>query len=215
MPKMVAGTERRRELAEAVWRVIRRDGLEYASVRNVAREAGLATGSLRHYFSTQSDLLIFAMRMVIERIEGRLAKLDPDAEPRQAAEQFLSELLPLDSERREENEVWLAYTARAQVDPALRALRDEGYDLLRRACLRCAVALAGPRADSELEADRLFALLDGLAVHVAMRPDHATPDRVQAILARHLDELAARARDDRPPTKAGSRRRAKHFGGSD
>jgi len=214
MPKVVARNERRRELAEAVWRVIRRDGLEYASVRNVAREAGLSMGSLRHYFSTQSELLIFALQMVIERIEGRLAKLDPDAEPRQAAERFLSELLPLDAERRAENEVWLAYTARAQVDPALRALRDEGYDLLRRACFRCTVALAGPRSDNDLEADRLFALLDGLAVHVAMRPDHASPDRVQAVLARHLDELAARPRDDRPPPKAASRRRVKHVGGS-
>jgi AcrR family transcriptional regulator len=192
MPKVVDPVERRRDLAEAVWRVIRRDGLEYASVRNVAREAGLSMGSLRHYFGTQSELLIFAMRMVIERIDGRLAKLDPDAEPRQAAERFLCELLPLDAERQEENEVWLAYTARAQVDPALRALRDEAYDLLRRACLRCAVALAGPGPDSELEADRLFALLDGLAVHVAMRPEHASPDRVRAVLARHLDELAAR-----------------------
>lgn len=77
------------ELAEAVWRVIRRDGLEHASVRNVAREAGLSMGSLRHYFSTQSELLIFALRLVIERIDRRLATLHPDAEPRQAAERFL------------------------------------------------------------------------------------------------------------------------------
>lgn len=192
MPKMVARAERRRELAEAVWRVIRRDGLESASVRNVAREAALSMGSLRHYFSTQSELLIFAMRMVIERIDSRLAALDLDTEPRQAAERFLSELLPLDRERQEENLVWLAYTARAQVDPALRTLRDEGYDLVRRACLRWTVALTGPGPDSDLEADRLFALLDGLAVHVAMRPEHASPGRVRAVLARHLDELAAR-----------------------
>jgi len=194
VPKVVDRTERRTELAEAVWRVIRRDGLEHASVRNVAREAGLSMGSLRHYFSTQSELLIFALRLVIERIDRRLATLHPDAEPRQAAERFLAELLPLDADRRAENEVWLAYTARAQVDPALRALRDEGYDLLRHACLGWTEALAGPGADHELEADRLFALLDGLAVHVAMRPEQASPDRVRAVLTRHLDELAAPAR---------------------
>jgi Uncharacterized protein conserved in bacteria len=59
VPKVVDPAERRRELAEAVWRVIRRDGLEQASVRNVAREADLSMGSLRHYFATQSELMAF------------------------------------------------------------------------------------------------------------------------------------------------------------
>ena len=65
MPRVVDPVERRRFLAQAVWRVVRREGLERASVREVAREAGVSMGSLRHYFSSQSELLIFAMRMVI------------------------------------------------------------------------------------------------------------------------------------------------------
>ena len=117
--------ERRHDLAEAVWRVVRREGLDGASVRAVAREAGLSMGSLRHYFGTQSELLVFAMRMVIDRIERRVAGLQTPGDPRRAAEMVLLELLPLDDERRAENEVWLAFTARALVDPALRALRDE------------------------------------------------------------------------------------------
>jgi AcrR family transcriptional regulator len=195
MPKVVDPAERRKDLAEAVWRVVRRDGLDHASVRNVAQEAGLSMGSLRHYFGTQSDLLIFAMRLVIERIENRVAALDLPADPRQAAERVLAELLPLDPERQAENEVWLAFTARALVDPALQALRDEGYDLLRDVCRRLMGQLGGPGSaelDVELEADGLFALLDGLAVHAAMRPAQATPDRLVAVLARHLDHLADR-----------------------
>ncbi len=72
MPRVVDPVARRNDLAEAVWRVIRREGLEGASVRAVAREAGLSMGSLRHYFGTQSELLIFAMRMVMDRIERRV-----------------------------------------------------------------------------------------------------------------------------------------------
>jgi AcrR family transcriptional regulator len=194
MPKVVDPAERRKDLAEAVWRVVRRDGLDHASVRNVAHEAGLSMGSLRHYFRAQSDLLIFAMRLVIERIDRRVTALDLPEDPRRAAEQVLAELLPLDAERRAENEVWLAFTARALVDPQLRALRDEGYDLLRDGCRRQVLRLAGPAPaglDVDLETDRLFALLDGLAVHAAMRPAQATPDRLTAVLARHLDDLAA------------------------
>lgn len=190
-------TERREALAEAVWRVVRRHGLDGASVRAVAQEAALSMGSLRHYFGTQSELLIFAMRLVMERVERRIAALHLSDDPRQAAEQALVELLPLDAERQAENEVWLAYTARALVDPALRALRDEGYDVLRRACRRWVQRLTVARGcdvdlDVDLEADRLFALLDGLAVHAAMRPEQMGPERLTAVLARHLDELAER-----------------------
>lgn len=194
MPRVVDPVARRNDLAEAVWRVIRREGLEGASVRAVAREAGLSMGSLRHYFGTQSELLIFAMRMVMDRIGRRVGGLPIPDDPRRAAETVLLELLPLDDERRAENEVWLAFTARALVDPALRALRDEGYDLLRSTCLRWVRQLIGPtrpRGDVDLETDRLFALLDGLAVHAAMRPAQSSSKLLAAVLARHLDELAA------------------------
>jgi AcrR family transcriptional regulator len=175
--------------------VVRREGLDGASVRAVAREAGLSMGSLRHYFGTHSELLVFAMQMVIDRIERRVATLQVPADPRRAAETVLLELLPLDDERRAENEVWLAFTARALVDPALRALRDEGYDLLRNACLRWVRQLVAPGrspSDIDLETDRLFALLDGLAVHAAMRPAQSGPELLTAVLARHLDDLATR-----------------------
>jgi AcrR family transcriptional regulator len=201
---VVDPAQRRRDLAEAVWRVIRRDGLEQASVRNVAREAGLSMGSLRHYFSTQSELLSFAMRMVIERIDQRVQALEPVGDVRERVERILAELLPFDESRRTENEVWLAFTARALVDPELRALRDEGYDLLHDACRRMIGTLAEPDAygagardgagkglDLDLEAERLYALLDGLAVHAAMRPELHTPQRLTAVISRHLDELTA------------------------
>src|SRR5215218_6316231 len=158
MPKLVDHERRRRELGQAVWRVIRRDGVEAASVRKVAQEAGWSAGALRHYFSTQSELLTFAMQMVVERIEARVAALEPPADPRGAVEQRLHELLPLDRERRAENEVWLAFAARALVD-------------------------------LELEAERLHGLLDGLALHTAMRPDRMSPQLIRSVLARHLDSL--------------------------
>jgi AcrR family transcriptional regulator len=197
MPKMVDPAERRGELAAAVWRVIRRDGLDQASVRNVAREAGVSMGSLRHYFATQSKLMVFALQVIIDRIETRIATLHTEPEPRRQAEQVLSELLPMDTERGAENEVWLAFTARAMVDPELRALKDGSYDTLREGCRTLVGRLAGTgRAglDVELEADRLHALVDGLAVHAAIRPEVTTPERMRTIIARHLDELLRTAR---------------------
>src|SRR5262249_59625662 len=119
VPKIVDPVERRLAVAAAVWRVVRRDGLARASVRNVAREAGLSAGSLRHYFATQSELLAFTLRMIMERIERRIAALPAEPDPRRRAELVLAELLPMDAERAAENEVWLAFTAPAIVHPDL------------------------------------------------------------------------------------------------
>ncbi|ASR37210.1 hypothetical protein BAY61_21905 [Prauserella marina] len=55
--------------------------------------------------------------------------------------------------------------------------------------LAFALRAANPGLDVKGETDRLHALLDGLAVHAASRPEQATPQRMRAVLARHLDEL--------------------------
>ena len=192
---MVDTESRRTELAEAVWRVILRDGLDRASVRNVSREAGLSMGSLRHYFGSQTELLAFAMRLVTERARRRVEALDlSNCGPRRAVERVLSEVLPLDDERRAEAEVWLALTGKALVDPTLRVLRDEADDGLRGLCAWSVRALAeadeaAPGLDADLEVERLYALVDGLAVHAVVRPERALAARISAVLSRHLDGL--------------------------
>ena len=192
MPKVVDHEQRRRELAHAVWRVIRRQGVDHASVRTVAQEAGWSPGALRHYFATQSELLAFAMRLVVERIEGRIASIDQATDPREAVEQVLHELLPLDHAAGRD-EVWLAFTARALIDPALRDQHNEVHAALHQACASSIQMLAAGGDDAgqapALEAERLHALIDGLAVHTALRPDLMKPEQIVAVVRLHLDAL--------------------------
>ena len=134
------------------------------------------------------------MRLVVERIEERIAALDRASDPREAVEQVLHELLPLDDERRAENEVWLAFTARALIDPELRAQHNEVYSTLHQACASAleTLAAAGRVSASEataLQAERLHALTDGLAVHTALRPDLMPPEQIVAVVRLHLDAL--------------------------
>ncbi|MFI9589760.1 TetR family transcriptional regulator [Nonomuraea sp. NPDC052265] len=44
-------------VAGTVFGVVRRAGFEQASLRNVAEEAGLAIGSVRHYFAGHTELI--------------------------------------------------------------------------------------------------------------------------------------------------------------
>ena len=182
MPKVVDHAARREELAAALWRLVMREGIEAASLRRVAAEAGWSTGSLRHYFDTQSDLLAFAMELVVARVRARVAVLDDPAA-------LLQQVLPLDDERRAEMQVWLAFTMRALVDPRLRGLLDDAHAALRRLCRRAVDGLGAP--DAAREAERLHALVDGLALHAVLDPATTTPARQLELLGAQLDELAA------------------------
>ena len=134
------------------------------------------------------------MQMVVERIEARVGALEPPPDPRGAGEQRLHELLPLDQERRAENEVWFAFAGRALVDPELRARHEAVDEELRGACRGAIEELRGggrlrPGLDLEPEAERLHGLLDGLALHTAIRPHRMSPRLIRSVLARHLDSL--------------------------
>lgn len=187
MPKAVDHTERREELAAALWRVVMRDGIEGASIRRVATEAGWSSGSLRHYFDTQSDLLAFAMALVIRRARTRIEALADETDPRARAERLLHEVLPLDDERRAEMQVWLAFTMRALVDPGLRPLRDQAHAALRGLCRQIAAALGS--TDPDHDAERLHAFVDGLALHAVAVPHVTTPARQKSLLAAELNVL--------------------------
>jgi AcrR family transcriptional regulator len=195
MPKLLDHDARRIEVAQAVWRVIRRDGLARASVRRVAREAGLSPGSLRHVFSTQSELLAFSMRLVSDRVRARLEGLRPSGDARRDVEAVILELLPLDDERRAEAEVWLAFAGQALVDARLGALRDEVDDALHGLFRQLVDALAeagelAAGASRHLEAERLNAVVDGLVVHALLRPARVGPGVQREVVAAHLDGLA-------------------------
>ena len=195
MPREVDHAVRRRDLAEALWRVVRRDGIHAVSVRTVAAEAGTSPSALRHYFATQDELLGFALTAMVDRVRDRLVPELPRLRGREGAERILEEMLPLDEGRRDEFAVYLAFIGRALPDPRLREIRDEA-EAQERAAIRRAVQLladAGGLAagrDPEAETDRLYPLIDGLAIHGALFPGAYPPEHLSAVLAAHLDELA-------------------------
>lgn len=84
------------------------------------------------------------------------------------------------------------------VDPDLRALRSEAY-ALRAGCERLIREMQPPGVTTPdqlaVETDRLFALLDGLAVHAATRPDQADPMRIVQVLDHHLNHVASLTSD--------------------
>ena len=199
MPRAVDHAQRRTELAEATWRVVQREGIGGASVREVAREAGLSMGSLRYFFDSQDGLLRFAMQEVMRRVRARF---DAGAAAREAAIRrgkafdvviaMLEQVIPLDDERRTEAQVWQAFAPRALIDPQMRATRREADHEVRALCRQCLLILRGfdlmdPGRQVAHETERLWALVDGLTLHLLT--DHTSARAARQVLRRHVTEL--------------------------
>lgn len=192
MPKRIDHEERRRQLAEALWRVVVREGLESVSLRHVAAEAGVSMGMVQHYFATKDEMLLFALASMTERVGGRMAQAfaalpDPD-DPKQRVRAVLLAVLPLDDERRVEAQVGVTFLARAPVDARLadylRSGYAEGHEFLAGQLQAAGVD------DPEQQAHLLFALVDGLTAHTLA--GHHTPEAALAVLAAQLDAVFAR-----------------------
>ena len=178
-------TERRRELAGAVWRVIARDGVADVSIRAVAAESGWSSGALRHYFATRAELLAFACEQVTARVTERIERLNPSGTAREQVGAVLAEVMPLDAERRTEASISFSFLALGLGDPLLARVQRQQYAALYELCRHLAGHLP---AGGERAARRLHALVDGLSVQVLA--GHLSPEQALAELDAYLDELA-------------------------
>ncbi|WP_174615645.1 TetR/AcrR family transcriptional regulator [Virgibacillus ihumii] len=194
MPKKVDHTKRKILIAEATWNVIIRDGLEKATVREVAKEADLSAGALRHYFSTQSEMLAFSMKLVSDRVRERAVGKHYTGPPLDAMLELLCEFLPIDDEQRIEMEVWLVFSSRTLIDKKLHALSRDVYLEMKQAIHQVIdgiIQLGFAKADinKEMETRKLHALIDGIALHALLHPDEYPVENMMNLLQSHLKLL--------------------------
>jgi AcrR family transcriptional regulator len=193
MPKIIDHEKRREQIAEATWRVIVEQGMEGATVRGIAKEAGLSLGALRHYFATQDELLMYAMQLVKERATARIAEIADNEEwaPKERITKIFLELLPTNQEKMVEMEVWFAFTVYFRH-------KKEGFDAQHdgiyagvRKLLDSAdqLNLLRKELDKDLEAEKLYAVIDGLALHAYLEPQRVDGEWITKVLEHHLASL--------------------------
>ncbi|RDV09633.1 TetR family transcriptional regulator [Arthrobacter sp. RT-1] len=201
MPKIVDAEARRQDVVEAVLRIIAVDGLERASLREVADEAGLAVGSVRHYFAGSDELLTYSFATVVDRIVRRLKGALPGVaaaaprspEQRAAVLTLLGGLLPLDESRAVEACAWMAFKNAARIRPFLAPVADSSHREVAAIAGQVVAALMPqdePQESLVLEAERLLATLDGLCMHALLQPGWMTAQMCSDVLERHVDGLS-------------------------
>jgi len=179
-----AQNAQREELAEAAWRRVAYEGLEGATIRGVASEAGTSTGRVVHYFRSKDELLLEALRYADRRFSARVNDRLQSLKGLAAVEALMFEELPLDDQRRAEWRVWLAFWSRGSVHAELgeenrrRILRWRNLllELMGRAVELGEIA---PDLDVESESERIIAMVNGLGVQAMFAPEILSRRRLE------------------------------------
>jgi AcrR family transcriptional regulator len=179
VPKIVDHDERRLELVDATWRIIARLGIEGATMREIALEAGFANGALKPYFPTKDTLLTFAFSHVFNRTNQRIAEVTAGLSGLDALRAFCIEVLPLDEERINEARIVIPFWQKAINDPEKARIHRESMQEWLEAIQRY---LAEARdngdvtaaVDDSLLAGQLLNMLLGAQIAAALLPDAHT-----------------------------------------
>lgn len=196
MPKRVDHEQRRRQIGDALLRIASNRGLQSASMREVATEAGVSLRLVQYYFHTKEELLLAALGYLGEqlaaRVEGRIRALGP-LTPRSVVHGTLTAILPTDEESHRLTRAYTGYYTLVFTEPDLAERHGASYPdklerLLARQLRQAQVnGEVDPELDAEVIAAGLLALTNGLGSSVlgGQRDGQAA----FAILSYHLDRL--------------------------
>ena len=197
MPKIVDHQQRRDEIALVACRVVAEFGFEQATIVRIAREAGYTTGMVAHYFDTKQDIIIAALRLILQRIDSRLTI--PASAQRPELLQVLSEALPIDAQRYTECAFWAAFWGQVSADRKLRRVNAWVHREYMRLFERC-VAQGWPEwtrwsaATREQVLRSIVTFINGLTASAVVSRSDWPAERQVGQLALQLTLLRAWAR---------------------
>ncbi|MGL5909698.1 MAG: TetR/AcrR family transcriptional regulator [Phycicoccus sp.] len=183
-------------IVDAIIDLVAERGMEGVSVRAVAGRAGVSIGAVQHHFPTKEAMLLAANDRIGTVVVERITELLGRARTPAAAVQSLARMLvALEPQERAATAVWVAFVSHALADAAAaeRHRRDwqDVEDVFARLLAEHHRATPASTADA---AAHLLALVDGLAIAVALEPR-----RMSARRARSLVDAAVDAALGTPP----------------
>ncbi len=189
MPKVVDHEVRRAEIAEALWRVVAREGIEAATIRAVAAEAGWSRGIVEHYFDSKDALVLYACELALERTLALVKQRHETLVGRDALRAVLLDDLA------QGKDIWFDLLSTAAREPAMapQLVRfDSEISTILAGIIAEMVARGEASADLDpaAEARAIFGFSLSINMNVRMKPELYTDEAVTAEIDGFLDRLA-------------------------
>ncbi len=176
MPKVTDAEETKGRLVQAAWNVIATGGIQAASLRRVAADAGCTTGLITHYFADKNELVTYAYRKALDwmlaRAAAQIAREDTVVRRLLAAIEAIEPTTPAMEKC---TIVLMNFWAAAAYDPVFARHCRQDYRRWRSLishAIRDGIGSGELRADTDVRmlTDVLTLLCDGLSVGLTLTP---------------------------------------------
>lgn len=194
MPKVVDHDARRLELVKVTWRVIAREGIDGATMREIATRAGFANGALKPYFGSKDQLLGAAFQHVFNLTNERTEQSTAGLRGVKALRAFCHEVLPLDEERILEARIVIPFWQKALTDAGKAEQHEQDMNQWREQLLGY---LAEARADGDITKPiediqvvrHLLSTMMGAQIMAVLYPEEFSPAQQIEALDAYLELL--------------------------
>lgn len=174
--RKLRGQRRRAQIIAATLEIVRRDGATGVTHRTVAKQAGITTSLILHYFATLDDLLIATLTTVTDAYTHRIRQLiDTEEDPLTGLAELIAESAGPGRERAlAERELSTLAARRPALRPVARRWRDNVAELART------------QTDDPDAVEAFVALSDGLCTALLLNDRDADPDHIRDVLRKAL-----------------------------
>jgi AcrR family transcriptional regulator len=180
-----------RRIITAVCDVLADEGVSHLSLRKVASKAGATIGLITHYFPTRAAMVKAAVEATWE--DERTAVEWPTTGDRDKVINSFGIFLPLDSRRRRQLSVWIAFWALSYESEALREIHRNVYPFVRGKHMIWLKALGFSSKRALVLAERLTMFTDALLLHSVLDSQYWTKSRITRTVADLIDDVFAEA----------------------
>ena len=173
-------------IVDALVGLMAEHGIEAVTVREVAKAAGVAIGTVQYHYPSRTELVAGAFAEVVARTRSRLEACELGSDPRANLVAVLSQLLPLDEPRAVEARVMVGFGAAAAHDPELARIQAELLRDIRAALVDGFTAVQGGHRggpEPTVLATAALALVDGLALQSVSSGSAPDPSAEQVLEA--------------------------------
>ncbi len=197
MPKVIDHDQRRADIIDVTWGLIVKGGLEAATMREIATEAGFANGALKHYFPGKDEIIQGTYERALGQMSEGVSQAVGDKTGIQALRSIVYATAPLTPEAITAGRVLLSFWERALSNEDLHgAYRD--HLVSWREGLASYIAQGREAGDivtdtpDEQLVDEIVLTNVGANIMSLIAPDLSTPELLKAQLDAFFERITAR-----------------------
>ena len=202
MPKIVNHEERREFIAQVCAEIIAEQGLEQATIREIAVRTGFSKGVIEHYFKDKRHIIDMALEWISQRYLQREHRAVAGKQGLVALKARLTFSLPLTKESVQEWKIrlrfWSIAVVQSSVQPApgtilmlTREMLSENIDEAKR------LGELSPGLDTLHATNMLIHFSTGLACNAIIAPDYYNKRYIRRMIDNVLDDLRNAASNPR------------------